>query len=258
MRRAARPPFLRRERHGGVLRAARQLRSLCRGERASRYGYDDPRTAARRSASVGNPIYHASDVGTHDAHGRRPNAGTRHYRATYRCENHLQRIHRSGRRKHDGIAVRADRRCLCHDEAVRGGAGRQEFHHNELSGNRIVGITLGNTNVLSTGKLSGRRAVHHDPAAEVCRERSARCYFRADQSTTRGLATDIRRLSGRKQHIELRCAAQLGTDAQHHHQRQKRSRHTGAFVRCGDLGRASRSGFQYVIERVLLVQKRYE
>ena len=152
MRRAARPPFLRRERYGGVLRAARQLRSLCRGERPSGYGYDDPRTAFRRTTSLANEICYASDVRIYDAHGRRPNVRTRHYRATYRCENHLQRIHTSDRRKHDGIAVRADRRCLCHDDAVRGEADRQEFHHDELGSNRIVGITLSKVRPMCASK----------------------------------------------------------------------------------------------------------
>lgn len=69
-------------------------------------------------------------------------------------------------------------------------------------------------------KLSGRSSLHHDPAAEVRRERSERCDLRTHQSATGRAANDLRRLSGREQHLELRRAAQYRTDARHSHQRE--------------------------------------
>ena len=68
------------------------------------------------------------------------------------------------------------------------------------------------------------------------RQRTRRSDLPADQGTARRQTADLRRISGREQHDQLRRAPQYGIYAQYRHQGRKRGRYPCRCVRSRDFG----------------------
>ena len=129
----------------------------------------------------------------------------------------------------------------------------QNFITMNSSGNRIVGITLSDTNVLSAGKLSGATPSITTQQQKCAANAPRGATFVRIKAQQEGLQLTYDVYLG-ENNTELRCAAQLAVQTLNIIKRQNEVDTRCSLVWCGDLRRASRSGFQYDIERVSLVQ----
>lgn len=86
------------------------------------------------------------------------------------------------------------------------------------------------------------------------RQRTRRSDLPADQGTARRQTADLRRISGREQHDQLRRAPQYGIYAQYRHQGRKRGRYPRRCVRGRDFGQLPFRGLS--VRGVLPVRSR--